>query len=126
MKKKDIYTKLLDPLFKTAQDKDEFEFCCTIMRIRGLESPGWDPLTESFALIDQFLSLVKAPIDSTLRLRILLFIYCHITEIDDVYNVLANLGRVCLGERYSFNPFLPALHPSGKAVKNPSLKIRRL
>jgi hypothetical protein len=126
MKKKGKFTKLLDPLFKTAQNKDEFEFCSTIMRIRGLESPGWDPLTESFALIDQFLSFVNAPIDSTLRLRILLFLYCHITEIDDIYNVLANLGRVCLGERYSFDPFLPALHQSGKTVKNISLKTMRI
>jgi hypothetical protein len=64
---------LLRALFEKAKATDEFEFCSTLLRIRGMEGPGWDPLHESFALINQTLALVQAPLDQTLRLRMSLF-----------------------------------------------------
>jgi hypothetical protein len=81
----------IEQLFNTAKAADEFEFCCTLLRIRGLESPGWDPLQESISLIDQLLALIEAPIQESLQYRLILMLYCHITEMNDLYNILGNL-----------------------------------
>lgn len=114
---------VLEPLFERAKATDEFEFCCTLMRFRGVESPGWDPLIESQTLAQQVLALVQIPVESGFRMRLLLFLYCHLTEMQDLYFVPANLLRVCSGERYSAAPFgtaskgfrLPT-SPSGKVA----------
>jgi hypothetical protein len=76
--------------------------------------------------MNQVMLLTQAPIDPLLRLRLSLFLYCHATEIDDFYDVIGNLLRVCKGERYSMSPFLGSLHPSGKDAKNPSSKVARI
>lgn len=117
---------ILKPLFLRAQAVDEFEFCCAILRIRGIEEAGWDPLIESGNLLQQVLSLVHAPIEEKLRIRLLLFLYCHATEMDDLYDVIGNLLRVCQGERCSMAPFVGVLHLSGKDAKTPSAKITRI
>ena len=105
---------VLEPLFEAARAADEFEFCCTLMRIRGMEDAGWDPLRESDALAQQLIGLLQAPLDGRLRFRLTLFLYCHLTEVDDVYKIAANLMRVKLGERYSMSPFDRLQRPKGK------------
>jgi len=117
---------ILRPLFSKALNKDEFEFCCTLMRIRGNEGSGWDPLTESNNLMDQLLSLIRAPIENIIRIRLLLFLYCHVTEMDDLYNVVGNLLRVCRGERYSYSPFMGTLHSSKQVAITPYSKVVRI
>ena len=52
--------KILQPIFENAKQTDEFEFCCTLLRIRGLESQGWDSLHESDQLTHQILSLLDS------------------------------------------------------------------
>jgi hypothetical protein len=71
---------ILVPLFDKARKSDEFEFCCALLRIRGVQGPGWDPLRESMTLTQQLLGLIQAPVDSGVRLRLSLFLYCHVTE----------------------------------------------
>lgn len=117
---------ILEPIFLKACNKDEFEFACSLMRIRGSEVAGWDPLLESNELINQLLSFIHAPIDDKMRIRLLLFLYCHVTEIDDLYNVIGNLMRVCLGERCSPSPFIGEFHSSGKPAHSPNSKVKRL
>lgn len=57
-----------------------------------------------------------------LHLRLLLFLYCHLTEMDDLYNIVANLFRVTAGERYSMFPLqipkgrIPPGYPRNKRV----------
>lgn len=117
---------LLKPLFEKAQSTDEFEFCCTLLRIRGLEESGWDPLIESKDLLQEVLMLINAPLQDKVRIRLLLFLYCHATEMDDLYNVIGNLLRVCRGERCSIAPYVGELHHSGRAAINPSAKVTRI
>lgn len=112
--------KILETLFKKAKKKDEFEFACTLLRIRGMEDPGWDPFVESYKLANQLVDLVNAPIDKTLRLRLMMFFYCHLTETDDIYKVVANLLRVTMGDRYSLVPFKDVPKPVGKIAHGSS------
>ena len=117
---------ILRPLFQKAKEVDEFEFCCTLLRIRGMESSGWDPLQESDQLTHQLLSLISSPLIDRLKIRLLLFLYCHLTEMSDLYNLVGNLLKVIKGERYSMNPYIGQLHKSKKEARYPMAKIERL
>src|SRR5881628_166660 len=85
---------VLRPLFEKAKSVDEFEFAWCLLRIRGIEAPGWNPWLESRTLIQQMAALLQAPIADDLHLRLLLFLYCHVTEMDDPYDFVFNLLRV--------------------------------
>ena len=100
------------PLFEDARSKDEFEFICTLMRVRGTEDVGWDPFMESHELAQQLIGLIDAPLDQKLRLRLLLFLYCHLTEMTDLYAVTVNLLRILRGDRYVLDPFYNLPKPS--------------
>ncbi len=116
-------TKLLVPLFEKAKETDEFEFGCTILRIKGVEGPGWDPLVESSQFMNQISSLLQAPLESYLKARLLLSLYCHATEIDDVYRIISNLLLIIKGERYSTDYFHYVKDKNGNKVKYPSQRI---
>jgi hypothetical protein len=113
---------ILEPLFDKARDTDEFEYCCALLRIRGVQGPGWDPLRESMTLTQQLLALTQAPLEPGFRLRLSLFLYCHVTEIDDLYCLVANMLRVVRGERYVLYPFQGL--PSSKYPTGYSLNAR--
>lgn len=116
----------LSSLFQSAKEKDEFEFVCTLLRVRGMESVGWDTLEESRILIMQLLSIIEAPIENTFRKRMLLLLYCHILEMNDLYNIIANLLRIAAGERYSMTPFYHKLYKDNEPCKNLEDKIKRI
>ena len=108
----------IDPLFKKAKAVDEFEFCCTILRVRGLEAPGWDPLQESISLIDQLVGLIDTPIQDSLKTRLILLLYCHVTEMNDLYNIIGNLVRIaCQNDRYSMQLFPRSRYPREKIAE---------
>ena len=117
---------MLTKLFERAKQQDEFEFCCTLLRVRGIEPIGWDAMIESRELLDQVLAMVQAPIDQKFRVRLLLFAYCHATEMSATYDTIANLIRILLGERWSLNPFSGALHSSNKTLTKPEPKTLRI
>ena len=118
--------KVFQPLFEKAKEADEFEFCCTILRIRGMEGAGWDPLRESDQFSQQLMSLIDSPLVNIMKIRLLLFLYCHLTEMDDLYNIIGNLLMVIKGERYSINPYIAQLHKSRKEARYPVSKIERI
>lgn len=118
---------VLAPLFRRARQADEFEYACTLLRVRGLEASGWDPLEESNQLVQD---LVGAMDDRSMsprfRMRLLLFLYCHITEMNDLYAIPANLLRVCAGDRYVTSPFEAGLSAGSKAANVPGTKAKRV
>lgn len=116
----------LESLFDKAKEKDEFEFCCTLLRIRGFESVAWDSIVESEKFIEEFLSFINAPLDGLFRIRMLLLIYSHITEMDDFYSIVANLLWVKKGSRYAINPFYKFLYDDKKEVNSPYGKVERI
>jgi len=122
----DTYSDIINDLFIKAKEKDEFEFCCTLLRIRGNESAGWDSLEESYSLITNILSIISAPIDNLFRVRLLLLLYCHITEMNDFYNIVANLLWILLGERYHINPFYYKLYENRRTIYSPESKVDRI
>jgi hypothetical protein len=96
----------LHALFETAKATDEFGFACTLMRVRGMEDPGWDPFAETHQLVTDLMTLISAPLVTYTKVRLGLLLYSHLTEVGSIYEILANLTRVVAGERYAIDPFL--------------------
>jgi hypothetical protein len=118
--------KILYDLFAEAKEKDEFEFCCTLLRVRGMHSAGWDSLNESQLLMNQMLSLINAPLQDVFRIRLCLILYCHITEMNDFYHITMNLLRIIQGDRYSINPFDIVHFNDNKQTRYPIDKVQRI
>ncbi len=96
----------LHALFEAAKTEDEFEFACTLLRVRGLEDLGWDPFVETHLLVGDLTALISAPLRAHTQIRLGLLLYSHLTEVGAVYDTLANLAQVIAGERYSIDPFI--------------------
>jgi len=116
----DVIDSLLGGLFDAALAADEFEYCCALIQPRGIEPAGWDSLAESNVLVQQIVSLASAPIAPDLRVRLSLFLYCHTTEMDALYDVPMNLLRILEGHRWSSSPFHRGAKPE---PKYPSKKV---
>jgi hypothetical protein len=58
------------------------------------------------------------------RIRLALLSYCHLTEMDLPYALIANLLRNRLGRRYDTEPFLDLMVPTSKKVGKRSRYIR--
>ena len=104
-KKLQIAREALKDIFEQAKAKDEFEYGCALLRVRGLEGFGWDPLQESQTLLLQTLSLANGPVDGNFRVRLLLLAYCHAIEMNFAYDMIANMIQISQGERYCMNWF---------------------
>lgn len=113
-------------LFNDAKSKDEFEYCSALLRIRGMEGPGWDTLQESHILLMQSLAFAKAPIDPGFQIRLLLLAYCHAVEMDFIYDMIANMIHISIGERYCTDCFHERFDPQNNAAKYPIQKIERI
>ena len=120
------YNTTMDGLFVKAKEKDEFEYVSSLLRIRGTEGPGWDPLVESWDAIQDYLRLCQTPFRDITRFRLFLLIYSHITEIDTVYDMLANMLRTIKGDRCSMIPFDDYAKATKKRVGYPAEKIAAL
>lgn len=120
----------LNHLFLAAKEKDEFEYVCALLRIRGMEDPGWDRLEETATLVREMLSLISTPLLPHTRIRLGLLVYCHLVEADSIYEVIANMLHTVEGERVSIDPFHDLYrrkrpsdnHPSGQTIP-PSAKL---
>lgn len=51
------YLNIFDPLFERAQEADEFEFICSLLAIRGLESAGWDAYRSTLEAVEAMVQL---------------------------------------------------------------------
>jgi len=117
---------LVAELFRRAKEADEFEYCSTLLRIRGMEDAGWDPMYESWELSQQLMALQNAPLEQGLKFRLALFLYCHLTEMSDIYSIPANMLHILSGRRYSMSPFAQGLNPGEQQPSYPTGKARRI
>jgi len=109
------YAEVLNPLFDSSlfMVSDRlFEFVCVLVRSAGVEGPDWDPWYESHATLEDLGNLARLDLPRELfpdpdrtRMRLSLLSYCHLTEMDLPYALVANLLRLRLGKKYDINPF---------------------
>jgi len=98
-----------------------FEFVCVLTRPGGIHGPDWDPWYESQAILDDLGNLAtlelpqeRLPNPDRTRVRLSLLSYCHLTEMDFPYKLLANLLRLRLGGKYDLEPFRDLCTPIGE------------
>lgn len=106
-----FYIDSMLPLFKMT-DVDMLEFACSLLRAGGPEDKGWDSLDESRAMLGDLVQLNKLELPSKFFVdperthwRLHLLSYVHLTEMNAVYHVIANLLRVRNDLKYSRRPF---------------------
>jgi len=124
------YAELLNPLFDSTlfMSSDRlFEFLCVLVRSGGAHGHGWDPWYESQAVLDDLGNLAKLdlpaekfPEPNRTRIRLALLSYCHITEMDLPYSLIANLLRLRLGAKYDVEPFRDLFVQRGKNKTGPA------
>jgi hypothetical protein len=93
---------LVEAVFDGAKRRDEIDFCRALLRGR-LDTV--DPLLEARRYIHQHITLLEAPIEESLKLRLMLSLYCHAIAIEDLYTVTGNLLRVIGGHPHAADPF---------------------
>jgi len=120
------YLTALDSAFNRAQKRSQFQFLLSLFRIRGLEDAGWDPYQTTLRAIPAMhrvhdYIIEKGENEAAQHLG--LWVYGHIVEASEPYELLANLIDVANGGRFKFHRF-PS-HPSGRP-KSPGEKIQQL
>lgn len=108
------YADLMAPLFlpDMPREGDVIELFASLLRVVGMEDPGWDPYAESRVVLDDLNRLMQISLpedrfpnrDLTVW-RLGLLFYLHIVEMSAPYEVLLNLLRYRLGNGYSPNPY---------------------
>jgi hypothetical protein len=109
------YAEILNPLFW----HDDFyaidlffEYVCTLLRASGVKDTGWESYYESLAFLTDFKALGEIELPAQkfadpeqTRTRLALISYCHVTEMNLPYELLANLLRLRNGKKYAMHPF---------------------
>lgn len=104
------------PVFSAAKQKSEFEFISALLRVRGVIGPGWDPWENTVEVVEKMQGLhEKADYESSVHL--LLWIYGHIVEASEPYEILMNMLGIAGGGRWLIKNFQDRTFKNGK--KNP-------
>jgi hypothetical protein len=79
----------LDPVFSRARATCEFEFILSLLRVRGMSHGGWDPYETTLRAIPKIEALCRQS-DVETQKHLALWLYGHIMEADQPYELLAN------------------------------------
>jgi len=118
------YLNLISPLFNKAKEKSEFEFACTFIAFRGLQEPGWDPFENTIDIFEKIGSIKIS--DEVSKINLFLWVYGHIIEASEPYEIFANFLRIIDGQRYSIYNFPDKDRGKYKAPQFPADKIETL
>jgi hypothetical protein len=117
------YLNIFDTAYCRSLNKSEFELVSLLIRIRGMESSGWDPFESTQATVRAVRSAIDRVETFEAERTLQLWLYGHIVEASEPYEILMNLTRISDGERYHSYCF-PRTR-SGRP-QNPGEKIRAI
>lgn len=119
------YLMALDQAFMKAKEKCEFEFLLTLFRVRGIDNTGIGDAYQTTLRSIPLLFEVHNRTESFEAVRTLqLWIYGHIIEASEPYEIICNLVNVSLGERFG-SQFYPYKKGTSRP-ESPSTKIKRI
>src|SRR4030042_900013 len=119
------YLNCLDLLFEKSQQKSEFEFIFTLLRFRGIQYTKEDPYENSLETFDAIMKLGNK-IHGDPKINLFLWLYGHIVESSEPYEILANLLNICNGGRYQAYNFPRIRTKWGYRDQFPTEKIQKL
>lgn len=117
------YMTAFDPAFTRARETSEFEFLFSLLRIRGMQDAGWDPYETTLKAIPALVEVHKQIQDFESARHLQLWIYGHVIEASEPYEILANLIDVSTGGRFHGNRFPPR---RGGHQQSPGEKIDQI
>jgi hypothetical protein len=118
------YLNLLHPAFSKAKNRSDFEFITTLLGFRGMQDAGWDPFENTITIFNNISTL--KPKDEQTKINLFLWVYGHIIEASEPYEILANFFRIINGERFSINNFPDIDRGKYQVPMFPAQKIDRL
>ena len=118
------YINLLFPIFHKAKNVSEFEFIFSLLGFRGLQGPGWDTFDNTIQIFDSIESIeIK---DEFSKINFHLWVYGHIIEASEPYELYANFFRIIEGKRYAITNFPDKSRGKHKVPQFPVEKIETL
>lgn len=119
------YMNRLDPAFSRARERSPFQFILSLLRVRGLQDAGWDPYETTQHGVPLLLQAQHSLTNEhpAAARHLALWIYGHILEASEPYELLANLIDVSSGGRFKVERF-PA-HRGGRP-QSPGEKVSKL
>ena len=101
------YMTALDPPFSLAKERDELQFLFTLFRVRGFQDAGWDPYETSLRAIPALVDLYRNTDNVEAADHLALWVYGHIVEASEPYELLANLVDVANGGHFNAGSHFP-------------------
>lgn len=120
------YINSFSSLFDKAKVKSEFEFILTLLRFRGLQDPGWDPWENTIKTFDSLMRLLKIIKEFETKRHLSLWLYCHIVEASEPYEIIANLINIIDDGRFKISNFPDKKRGNYEIPQYPSEKINKL
>lgn len=118
------YLTIFDKVFAAAKRASELEFLFSLFRVRGVQDAGWDPYQTTLESVPALVECATKIQNDTVARHLQLWIYGHIVEASEPYELLVNILEVAGGGHYAWNTNFPA-KKSG-APQSPGEKIRRI
>lgn len=93
------YRSIFEPLFKEAKKVSDFNLILSLLAIRGMSDSGWEPFDNTK---DVFLEFYKqnSRMRHSLRPNMMLWMYIHLIECSEHFELIANLIKTSKGEDY--------------------------
>lgn len=111
-------------LFEFTRKSDEFEFINVLIGFSGMgDQRVLTHLHESREYLKDMVIRYQAEDNIFSRTRLGLHIYCHIFEMDELYNILGNLLRISSNQKLRY---VPNLYSRSEVLLTPTDKIDRI
>jgi hypothetical protein len=96
----------LRDLFDKAREAHELWFAFSLNpEFRGCQDPGWSTADDAMAAFDEYLQFINEGPITSLKARVALGFYSHLSEASGFYEIPKNMLRVAEGKPYVLWPF---------------------
>ena len=117
-------TNELRRLFEFTRKSDEFEFINVLIGFSGMgDQRALTHLYESREYIKDMVTRYQTETNISSRTRLGLHIYCHIFEMDELYNIIGNMLRISSNQKLRY---IPNLYSRSEVLLTPTDKIDRI
>jgi hypothetical protein len=116
------YLTTFDAVLAAAETRNAFEFLHTLLGFRGAQDAGWVPYENTLRAISSVTQVHNELDDSTAAWHLALWVYGHIVEAAEPYEILANLIAISQGGRFNVRRF----HDRRSRPQSPGEKIGQI
>lgn len=93
------YLDIFEPLFRKAYETSEFNLIMSLLAIRGASDAGWEPFENTLDVFEEVYKQNRK-FKYSLKTNMNLWLYTHLVECSEHYELLANLIKTIKGEDY--------------------------